>query len=632
MTDNHLNGTPAGRPDPTYYELARLLSDHDENRFLPTQSYPIGRAEDSPEDIEQWIREGIQPRQLKSIDQIAEEIGCSVEEIPQRFTQMIETLERQVSRKDGYSGLESEVFIDPLFQIWNATRDLPEGHPLTVFSRSLESFDIFFDTYFPEGTARLKYDIIKYIDLFCDFVVAQWSIRSVATGEPTIYTEFPQRYDNVRRWVALPRESPYRSITVTTPKIIEEALNLRKNPCLEELLIHATASAALEGIEREKALLSAQAVIETGHQLRTGEYLSYIAPYQEPGETGGLDNIYGSWNKDQGYSRIRWFNEYQIMFGINSDRLRVRLQRECGEKPLLHDRAGDGVPLGKRVPLGEVDYIFVPADRLEQMREWTSQNAPHITVISIEAWKLLDRFSRRDLIAASQQNPIEVKDNESRCKNHAIESCKTEGQKEVDRLVEELGEGLPTRSELEKYRPHRNWFLRPEASRGIHGISHEARVLILQELIARLLIRSNQEEVNQEALRWVAVTHDTQRVHDEYDLHHGETSSTWVKEQAFIPDEVRPTVRYLNHWHALPDSQAPMVSTDLKVFKDADGLDRARLGDLDVRYLRLEQSKKLILVAEELYRRSNHLMWENHDMDQFDAVLETAVDMGIVRD
>ncbi|MHB8132284.1 MAG: hypothetical protein ACYDEX_25300 [Mobilitalea sp.] len=40
----------------------------------------------------------------------------------------------------------------------------------------------------------------------------------------------------------------------------------------------------------------------------------------------------------------------------------------------------------------------------------------------------------------------------------------------------------------------------------------------------------------------------------------------------------------------------------LKIFKDCDNLDRVRLGDLDVRYLRNQYSAKLVSVADRLLR------------------------------
>ena len=39
-----------------------------------------------------------------------------------------------------------------------------------------------------------------------------------------------------------------------------------------------------------------------------------------------------------------------------------------------------------------------------------------------------------------------------------------------------------------------------------------------------------------------------------------------------------------------------------QILKDTDGLDRVRLGDLDINYLRLPISKRLVLVAQQTYR------------------------------
>ena len=66
-----------------------------------------------------------------------------------------------------------------------------------------------------------------------------------------------------------------------------------------------------------------------------------------------------------------------------------------------------------------------------------------------------------------------------------------------------LGEDLPSRSLFQPYRPLPQWFLRPDMIGSIHGISHEARVLVWQELLARLLVRDGLL-LDQEALRWAA--------------------------------------------------------------------------------------------------------------------------------
>ena len=165
-------------------------------------------------------------------------------------------------------------------------------------------------------------------------------------------------------------------------------------------------------------------------------------------------------------------------------------------------------------------------------------------------------------------------------------------------LAQRLAGNLPSRALLEQYRPRPAWFRRPDMLPGLHGINHEARVLIWQELLARLVMQDGLT-LDTEALRWAAVTHDTQRVEDDLDLGHGERAALWVRQhmQGTIPASSLETVAYINRWHVPSDRLVPRMTLELAVFKDADALERVRLGGtgLDPRYLRWKQSKQCLL-------------------------------------
>lgn len=199
---------------------------------------------------------------------------------------------------------------------------------------------------------------------------------------------------------------------------------------------------------------------------------------------------------------------------------------------------------------------------------------------------------------------------------------------EVRRL---LGEDLPTRALLERYRPERAWFLRPDHVEDIHGIDHEARVLVWQELLARLLIKDG-AVLDQEALRWAAATHDTRRASDGVDYPHGQRAAAWVKQHLaqHIPADSLETVLYLNIWHVPSDDQAPEMTPELAVFKDADALDRVRIYDFNPRYLRHHYSETLLqYLAQELFERSEAKRW-SEGYPVFDCVLEAALEMGLL--
>ena len=157
-----------------------------------------------------------------------------------------------------------------------------------------------------------------------------------------------------------------------------------------------------------------------------------------------------------------------------------------------------------------------------------------------------------------------------------------------------------------------------------------ARVLILQELIAGQLEREGLK-LDREALRYAAMTHDVGRLDDGKDLEHGTRSAQWIKENLSnkMSPETLDIATYIVHWHVPSDGDAPVMTEELKVLKDADGLDRVRLGDLDPNYLRTEPAKKLLKVAERLYDLSVAPEGTN-EPNSFSAVLSAAGRMGII--
>lgn len=208
---------------------------------------------------------------------------------------------------------------------------------------------------------------------------------------------------------------------------------------------------------------------------------------------------------------------------------------------------------------------------------------------------------------------------------------KLTAQQAIARVRHVLAGNMPTGELLERYRPELRWFLRPECAEDIHGIGHEARVLIWQELLARLLIKDGMV-LNQEALRWAAATHDTQRVSDGSDYPHGQRAAAWVAKNLNqrLPARVLDTVLYLDTWHVPSDNLAPEMTPELAVFKDADALDRVRIYDLDPRYLRCSYARLLLYpLAEELFEASEARR-RRDNLGAFDSVMAAALDLGLL--
>jgi len=144
-----------------------------------------------------------------------------------------------------------------------------------------------------------------------------------------------------------------------------------------------------------------------------------------------------------------------------------------------------------------------------------------------------------------------------------------------------------------------DWFEHPD---GIHGLSHTRRVLIHATEIA--LARDLDSDWFDSLVLAVA-WHDIGRTHDGREPEHGPRSAAKALRLGLgegIDRLVLVRALFAIEWHSVPDALAveraaalsrggfkPEVGTMLRVLwvlKDADGLDRVRIDDLDVNQLR----------------------------------------------
>ena len=148
-----------------------------------------------------------------------------------------------------------------------------------------------------------------------------------------------------------------------------------------------------------------------------------------------------------------------------------------------------------------------------------------------------------------------------------------------------------------------------------HTKTHCARVLLLALLIGHQKGLSEEEK---EALAMAAVFHDSRRLDDGIDKGHGSRAAAYYKEycQAHGLSYDAKTY-YITFYHDQDDSLGLSEiekSSDLseravllyQIFKDADALDRYRLGPdaLNVNFLRTEEAHGLVDFAKELLRKS----------------------------
>ncbi len=181
---------------------------------------------------------------------------------------------------------------------------------------------------------------------------------------------------------------------------------------------------------------------------------------------------------------------------------------------------------------------------------------------------------------------------------------------------------------IRHFEPKAEWFERGPG--GIHGIVHEARVLIWSQVLAATAANEGLP-VDPDVLGWAAAVHDTQRQNDGIDPEHGARAATWIERQPeLIPAPVPlERVAYLCRWHVPPDGRAPGMTDELRVFKDADALDRRRIYDLDPSLLRTKVAHGLLDVSRELWSLTDDV---SDGTQAFAKVVEVALRLGVLSD
>ena len=145
----------------------------------------------------------------------------------------------------------------------------------------------------------------------------------------------------------------------------------------------------------------------------------------------------------------------------------------------------------------------------------------------------------------------------------------------------------------------------------VHGQRHVARVMVH----ATRLIDATGLHTHANAL-WAAVfLHDLARTHDGVCHRHGADAWTRYEQEPWLQEAIEPARLSANdidgvrtavvahcQWQEVP-AEDPHI-TLVKLLKDADGLDRVRIHDLDVSYLRFPESREMEAFAWDLHAYS----------------------------
>lgn len=159
-------------------------------------------------------------------------------------------------------------------------------------------------------------------------------------------------------------------------------------------------------------------------------------------------------------------------------------------------------------------------------------------------------------------------------------------------------------------------FTMPESP--VHAMPHCERVLLHALTIAHSELPGDKDAA--EILALASVFHDTRRFDDYIDAGHGARAAVYYEDYCKSHPEIpyHSAAGMIMRYHDMADNQgieaigkqyptdAARVKKLYAIFKDADALDRFRLGDdgLDPNYLRTESSKKMIDSARALVEQT----------------------------
>ena len=153
----------------------------------------------------------------------------------------------------------------------------------------------------------------------------------------------------------------------------------------------------------------------------------------------------------------------------------------------------------------------------------------------------------------------------------------------------------------------------------IHGQGHIERVIFISMLLA---FNYKLDKNDTDILRFAASLHDTKRVDDSYDTEHGYRAALYSIDYAKINENDKNILQAVLATHSRPDKQMDETIEEFfvkdmdrarylsKLFKDADALDRVRLGDLDEKYLRNDFSHNLIDFSNKLFEKYLDRQWK----------------------
>lgn len=359
-----------------------------------------------------------------TLNDIAQKEGCDISDLESNLTLKIKKFSEKMSKNISYPSEEYFGLIDSLYNLYLQSKNTDETVK-NPWLAGFQSFDDFVNHFCPEATQHARAAMKKNIQIFVSLIVNQEKIINVHPRNWLgINSEgIKEIYNTKGDWILLPGENYELGIfDYVDREIIKEIINLIEENHHYSDFIHSSGSAALDGIEKSQAILSAQEVEVRNIKVNTGEHVSYVNQESGTPIAGGeygLGSVYAS-NRgySSGYCHINWFDEYYVAFGINKQkqedflkkkRYKNEMSLEDEESSPFLDMGSEGVEIGNEVPLTAVEAVYCWKQYQAEMKTWIQENCPEAKLISIEAAEILNAHSYVIKEVAAQEK-ISTKD------------------------------------------------------------------------------------------------------------------------------------------------------------------------------------------------------------------------------
>ncbi len=339
-----------------------------------------------------------------SLTEIAQKEGCEIAALEADIKAKVEEFAEKMKKECGSPSEKYVDLIDSLYNLYLQSKN-PELVKEYPWLSNLNSYNEFADHFCPQATPNAHSFIKKNIRCFVETIVNQE--KSLEIHHRDWYgvnkDGIREIYNIDNKWILLPGEY-YNSgsFDYADREVINEIKELLESGYKRSAFTHSSGSAALTGIAKSGAILSAQDSEREGIKIATGEHVSYVSSESGIPVAGGrygLGSVYAS--KDgptYGYHHLNWFDEYHVAFGINKEKQEEFLRQidfkyewaSSEDHPARTlDLGSEGIEIGNRVPSDNIETVYFWKRHQAEMEIWAKENCPQAKLVSLEAANVL---------------------------------------------------------------------------------------------------------------------------------------------------------------------------------------------------------------------------------------------------